>query len=67
MKCNAIETNVLIIAYPSRNCYRNFANFDNSCALLIANVFWSPLLVILTELLKINRLSNESDIYYRES
>ncbi len=54
MKCNAIETNILIIAYPNLNRYRNFANFDNSCALLIAAGIYGLLLVILTELLKIS-------------
>ena len=67
MKCNAIETNVLIIAYPSRNCYRNFAKFDNSCALLIAAGFYRPVLVILTELLKIIRPCGNRIFYYVEN
>ena len=66
MKCNAIETNAFIIAYPILNCYRNFTNFDNSCALLIAAGIYGLLLVILTELLKISSHPTNYNCLLRE-
>ena len=66
MKCNAIETNTLIIAYPVRNCYWNFVNFDNFCALLIAADIYGLLLVILTELLKISSHPTNYNYLLRE-
>ena len=66
MKCNAIETNAFIIAYPILNCYRNFTNFDNSCALLIAAGIYGLLLVILTELLKISSHATNYNYLLRE-
>ena len=62
MKCNAIETNTFIVAHSSQNRYRNFAKFDNSCALLIAAGFYRPVLVILTELLRIIQPNRKSHV-----